>query len=457
MLSSAHPAYAGFEWQAPAARQAPAPAPAQQRPADMMMEAAPAVPAPPVMPAPMTTTPPMAQPESKTEKAGLFINPYPKGQSDTSDDALTDALLSQSGMAQAKPAPTAPVSPVVRESQYPVIQGFGRDIPLAIALSQVVPQGYTYAFDPAVDPGVSVSWQGGQPWDQVLNNMLVGEGYKAGIKGQQVRIGTASSMKEEVHAAAPMVASVKETPPADDLAKAMAAPAPVPQPEPQPVASYAPPAHPVMVSRASDLGNDVRERPVMPARLSRMQDDGVSAVPPPSARELKEPVPVPVPEGNDMMVEPEEVMAQDAPVSVVPAPVAATPLEEKPEAVEPVVSAPVVSSKPMEWKEPREFKMASVPGVNDYKARKTWRAVRGDSLRDVLIDWSEQAGVDLTWDSEYDYPLQASARIEGTFEDAVQSLLTGLQDARPRPVGRLHPNLPDGPPALIIETQQILE
>jgi hypothetical protein len=66
--------------------------------------------------------------------------------------------------------------------------GFGRDLPLALALSQVVPTGFTHSYAEGVDPGVTVSWEGGKPWNQVLNDMLMQQGLTASIRGNQVII-----------------------------------------------------------------------------------------------------------------------------------------------------------------------------------------------------------------------------------------------------------------------------
>lgn len=69
--------------------------------------------------------------------------------------------------------------------------GFGRDLPLALALSQVIPAHYTHSYAGAVDPGVTVSWEGGKPWNQVLNEMLATQGLNASIRGNQVIIQSA--------------------------------------------------------------------------------------------------------------------------------------------------------------------------------------------------------------------------------------------------------------------------
>ncbi len=41
--------------------------------------------------------------------------------------------------------------------------------------------------------------------------------------------------------------------------------------------------------------------------------------------------------------------------------------------------------------------------------------------------------------------------MHGTFPDAVTTLLTAYNDAAPRPVGKLHPNLPAGPSVLVVQ------
>jgi hypothetical protein len=70
--------------------------------------------------------------------------------------------------------------------------GFGRDLPLALALSQVVPPEYSYAFARNVNVGTTVSWQGGKPWNEVLADMLAQNGMKADITDGQVVIHNAS-------------------------------------------------------------------------------------------------------------------------------------------------------------------------------------------------------------------------------------------------------------------------
>ncbi len=91
-----------------------------------------------------------------------------------------------------RPAPTLPQQANPTQSQYTEAVGFGRDLPLALALTQVVPPDYSFSFSPAIDAGTTVSWQGGKPWNVVLNEMLSVHGLSAVISGRQVTIQSAT-------------------------------------------------------------------------------------------------------------------------------------------------------------------------------------------------------------------------------------------------------------------------
>ena len=85
-----------------------------------------------------------------------------------------------------------------------------------------------------------------------------------------------------------------------------------------------------------------------------------------------------------------------------------------------------------------------------------WLAQSGASLKTVLESWSSLEGVDLFWSSDYDYILAGDVNINGTYEAAVKTLLEGFSQAQPKPMGRLHPNLPNGPAVLVIETRKVI-
>ncbi len=112
---------------------------------------------PPIAPKQVSQTPRMPQPAP-------LIDPAPMAQDTAADrNAFTEAV------------------------------GFGRDLPLALALSQVVPADFSYAFAKDVNVGTNVSWQGGKPWNQVLDEMLAQNGMRAVIENNTITIKNANS------------------------------------------------------------------------------------------------------------------------------------------------------------------------------------------------------------------------------------------------------------------------
>lgn len=71
---------------------------------------------------------------------------------------------------------------------YKEAVGFGSDVPLVLALQQVVPPEYAFSFGRNVNPGVHVSWNGGKPWNIVISEMLAPLNMIAEIKGGIVHI-----------------------------------------------------------------------------------------------------------------------------------------------------------------------------------------------------------------------------------------------------------------------------
>lgn len=72
--------------------------------------------------------------------------------------------------------------------QYVQAIGFGQDLPMAMALSQIIPAGFTHSFAKDVDTGLSVSWEGGKAWNMVLNDMLRPHKLTAIIQDNKVTI-----------------------------------------------------------------------------------------------------------------------------------------------------------------------------------------------------------------------------------------------------------------------------
>lgn len=130
------------------------------------------------------------QAAAPTEK-GLSINPYPQPQqTETAQPVLLpeDPNQGLSGI-DAKTATTAAPAPTASDNQaFPVIEGFGTDMPLVIALTQIVPPDYAYSFGAGVNAGTLVSWEGGKPWNDVLTNVLAPLNIDLKIHGKTVSL-----------------------------------------------------------------------------------------------------------------------------------------------------------------------------------------------------------------------------------------------------------------------------
>jgi hypothetical protein len=190
------------------------------------------------------------------------------------------------------------------------IDGFGRRIPLSIALKQVVPPLYVFKFNKGVTPKQKVSWEGGDTWVNVLNNMLDQADLSGSLNGNVITISKGAGS----------IVTLRETP------------------------------------------------TLMPTSQ-------------------------------------ESLMGGASPSSTV-----------------------------------------------DLKTTKTWSARSGISLREALQTWARQAGVQLEWQTNYNYPVSSAFNFEGTFDQAVDSLLSLYADDRNVPKGKLYPNQPNGPSVLLIES-----
>lgn len=219
--------------------------------------------------------------------------------------------------------------------QGDVVSGYGENLPLIIALRQIVPAEYQFAFAEGVDLSTPVSWEGGQSWTDILDGVMKSVGLRAEINENIIAVGMA--MAEQ------------------------------------------------------------------PAAMMVMGDSAA-----PMALE-----------GSDLAMQPETEMSPE----LQPDPMMAAPPQEMPQSAQMAAIAPA------------------------------WTGERGDLLRDLLEDWSRQAGVELFWSSEYNYALEEAFQVSGSYEEAVRSILDEFKDANPRPYGRLHEGNAEIPPVLVIETQ----
>lgn len=163
-------AFAGFQWVAP-------PKTIAQEPMNDMMNA----------PSAMVAIP---QQDIGSE---LLPEPMMDGQIFAAPVAMQAPPIEETQMASMTDMPQMPMSTA---SPYATIAGFGRDIPMAMALGQIVPPEYSYSFGEGVIQGAKITWNGGKPWDEVLRAALAPLGYEAMIRNRYITIQkhTAESM-----------------------------------------------------------------------------------------------------------------------------------------------------------------------------------------------------------------------------------------------------------------------
>lgn len=258
---------------------------------------------------------------------------------------------------QARPAVQSPAQqprynslPTQQTGSTDVVEGFGNNVPLVLAMTQIVPSRYQFIFDDMFDPNMQVSWRGGKAWTSVLRDLT--EQYPISIAVTEDRVyvkNKASQNFSNVFGGGQVEQTVETQVPAGQALDSQAA---------QPI----------------DMSQYV--------------------TPKPSFGDV----------ASESLVTPEDQALRDLHVST--------------------------------------EKVA------------IWEAAKGTTLRQVLQEWSNVAEVSVVWSASYDYPLKADFSKQGTYIEAVQTLLEGLRHARPRPVGRLHTNTERGTPVLVVEANR---
>lgn len=69
-----------------------------------------------------------------------------------------------------------------------IADGFGKDVPLKVALLQILPPTLTARFSQGVDAEQVVDWSGGKPWQTVLRDVVQPLHLRATVSGSMVRI-----------------------------------------------------------------------------------------------------------------------------------------------------------------------------------------------------------------------------------------------------------------------------
>lgn len=137
-----------------------------------------------VMPEPVDKEPARIQrPDMDNPQRPLSLNPSGRPARATNNAVEIEPIMARGAKdsAQTNQPPREP-SYVFSE-----VQGFGRDIPLALALRQVVPPDFSFSFD-GLAPGAPVSWQGGRGWNEILKDVLAEADAQAALNGNTITL-----------------------------------------------------------------------------------------------------------------------------------------------------------------------------------------------------------------------------------------------------------------------------
>ncbi|QQR68543.1 MAG: TcpQ domain-containing protein [Alphaproteobacteria bacterium] len=155
-------ASAGFQWVSPAV---PAPV-------------VPVVPVAPVAQAPVVVTPEPMAPAAAYAPAPMPLSaapvamaPIPAQVTQFGDGPLVVQAPASAPIVVGGPAAKAPG----------VVEGFGDRVPVSVALRQILPAGYAFSIAPTADPATPITWRGGRPWMDVLQDALAPAGLIARI------------------------------------------------------------------------------------------------------------------------------------------------------------------------------------------------------------------------------------------------------------------------------------
>ncbi|MDP2205436.1 MAG: TcpQ domain-containing protein [Alphaproteobacteria bacterium] len=342
-------------------------------------------------------------------------------------------------------AATAPAPVAAMDVSGDVVAGFGRDLPLVIALQQVAPAGHQFSFASGVNPGAMVSWEGGKPWQAVLNDMLAPQGLGFQQQGNVIVVGPFSTDSAVLSPQAADAAAQMSSMPQDDD---MSAPVSLAAPQTAPAAAApapAPSGEPVTIRRSrAEAPADSRTAGSQPAATAAPSEtkQAVMSYPPETAG--SRPVPVtslPPAATNAPLSEPSADLAVPPPMNetMSPAPEAAA-------APVPLVETPVAAAAP----QAEEAKVVAAP----QKSGAPWGGTKGATLRDTLKNWSDAANVELYWSIDYDYKLKGDVNYAGSYDEAVGKLLDQFAAVRPQPYGQLHQSK-DGPRVLVVKSYDL--
>ena len=82
--------------------------------------------------------------------------------------------------------------------------------------------------------------------------------------------------------------------------------------------------------------------------------------------------------------------------------------------------------------------MGTVPSKQVKDQVRSWVVTSGQTLREVLQEWSDKEGWDMVWATSREYPVQASAVFKGRYMDVASALVRNFSRATPAPYAKFY-------------------
>lgn len=102
------------------------------------------------------------------------------------DRSVEQARLARANWLRTHRGPVTPAS--TAQVRAGIADGFGKNVPLKVALLQILPPTLTAQFSQGVDAEQAVDWSGGRPWETVLRDVVQPLHLRATVSGSMVRI-----------------------------------------------------------------------------------------------------------------------------------------------------------------------------------------------------------------------------------------------------------------------------
>lgn len=314
---------------------------------------------------------------------------------------------------------------------FDVIEGFGSEMPLVIALQQIVPPNYAYTIGKGVNPGQKVSWEGGKPWNEVLTSTLHPIGIKFSIaRGNRLVLNKMANLPVMTDTPPAVEVETEVTPMPEEHAEVPAEPViekiAIDTPKQKVLEET---AHHMATEEPTKIPTKVSRNVILdPGKKETAQDEIIRQVmgengPEPKKITIKKKQETP-------LEEPLEGLAQDAakaedvllakaepmPLPEEIAPAMETP-EEKPYIEEIVFNPP--PERNIEPAAPAQDRLTLAKVNADLRV---WKADSGNNVKRLLEKWSKELGVTLDWQGDDKVKLKQNVLINGTFKNALKIL-----------------------------------